>query len=192
QLRDDRRRAARARRLTGGEPRPRGGSPVAGRRTFFYGLPRRRPIDEAGHGGAPRLPGHPKGTIVPGPSRVPLAHLDAAERERLTRFLREGGAEVFVASDGDRARSLAAQHAPTLALLSCMLPGVSGFEVCRGLGETAAGRAPVPVVLLSDADDPYVRARARHVGAKRVLSGSVSSAQVKDLLAEEFGDADPL
>ena len=129
---------------------------------------------------------------MPVPSRVLLAHYDAAERERLARFLRDGGAEVFIASDGAQARALAAQHAPSLALLTCMLPGVSGFEVCRVLGEVEAGVAPVPVVLLSDAEDPYVRARARHVGAKRVLAGSVSSAQVKDLLAEEFAGADPL
>ena len=129
---------------------------------------------------------------MPVPSRVLLAHYDAAERERLTRFLREGGAEVFVASDGAQARALAAKHGPSLALLTCMLPGVSGFEVCRGLGEAGAGVAPVPVVLLSDAEDPYVRARARHVGAKRVVFGSVSSAQVKELLDEEFAGSDPL
>jgi two-component system chemotaxis family response regulator WspR len=129
---------------------------------------------------------------VPVPSRVLLAHFDAAERERLARFLKEGGAEVFVASDGAQARALASEHAPTLALLSCMLQGVSGFEVCRGLGEVAAGVAAVPVVLLSDAEDPYVRARARHVGAKRVLFGSVSSAQLKELLAAELADADVL
>jgi len=129
---------------------------------------------------------------LPVPSRVLLAHYDAAERERLARFLRDGGAEVFVASDGAQARALAAQHAPSLALLTCMLPGVSGFEVCRVLGEVEAGVAPVPVVLLSDAEDPYVRARARHVGAKRVVFGSVSSTQVKELLGEEFAGADPL
>ena len=105
---------------------------------------------------------------MPVPSRVLLAHFDAAERERLARFLKEGGAEVFVASDGAQARALASEHAPTLALLSCMLQGVSGFEVCRGLGEVAAGVAAVPVVLLSDAEDPYVRARARRREARRL------------------------
>ena len=95
---------------------------------------------------------------MPVPSRVLLAHFDAAERERLARFLRDSDAEVFVASDGAQARALAAQHAPTLALLICMLFGVSGFELCRGLGEVEVGVLPVLVVLFSDAEDPYVRA----------------------------------
>jgi len=73
-----------------------------------------------------------------------------------------------------------------------MLFGVSGFELCCGLGEVEVGVPFVPVVLFFDAKDPYVRARARHVGAKRVVFGSVSSTQVKELLGEEFAGSDPL
>jgi two-component system chemotaxis family response regulator WspR len=129
---------------------------------------------------------------VPLHSSVLLAHFDAAERERLTRFLRDGGAEVAVAASGAEALELAPQSRPTLALVSCMLPGISGFEVCRQLEEGFGALGPVPVVLLSDAEDPYIRARARHVGARRVLFGSVPSAQVKELLSASWDAVDSL
>jgi two-component system chemotaxis family response regulator WspR len=125
-------------------------------------------------------------------STVLLAHFDPAERERLARFLKEGEVEVAVAANAAQALELFQQKQPTLALVSCMLPGISGFDVCRQLRDAADIAAPLPVVLLSDAEDPYVRARARHVGAKRVLFGSVSSAQAKELLAVNWEGADTL
>src|SRR5262249_44325009 len=123
---------------------------------------------------------------------VLLAHFDPAERERLARFLREGGVDVAVASEGAQALEMFEQRPPTLALVSCMLPGVSGFDVCHQMRERSGGGGALPVVLLSAAEDPYVRARARHVGAKRVLFGSVTSAQVKELLETSWEGGETL
>lgn len=125
-------------------------------------------------------------------STVLLAHFDPAERERLARFLAEGGIDVAVASEGAQALELFEQRRPTLALVSCMLPGVSGFDVCHQMRTRTGSGAELPVVLLSDAEDPYVRARARHVGAKRVLFGSVSKAQVKEQLETDWEEVDTL
>lgn len=125
-------------------------------------------------------------------STVLLAHFDPAERERLARFLKDGGVDVAIASEGAQALELFERRRPTLALVSCMLPGVSGFDVCHQMRERCGPKEALPVVLLSDAEDPYVRARARHVGAKRVLFGSVASAQVKELLETEWEKVDSL
>ena len=125
-------------------------------------------------------------------STVLLAHFDPAERERLARFLRDGGVDVAIASEGAQALEMFEQRRPTLALVSCMLPGVSGFDVCHQMRERSGAGTALPVVLLSDAEDPYVRARARHVGAMRVLFGSVTSAQVKELLETSWEGSETL
>jgi diguanylate cyclase (GGDEF)-like protein len=127
---------------------------------------------------------------------VLLAHFDPRERERLAALLRAAGAEVVQAADGDEAARKALERRFDLALASCMLPQLSGFELCRQLSAApvpASGSfPPVPTVLLSDVDDPYVRARARHVGAKRVLFGALSAEQAGELLATSWDSVDPL
>lgn len=126
---------------------------------------------------------------------VLVAHFDPAERERLAGLLRGAGAEVAAAADGEEAAQLAARRPPALALVSCMLPKVSGFELCRQLGAPPSpdrSAPPVPAVLLSDVDDPYVRARARHVGAKQVLFGVLGAEQARELLATGWEGVDPL
>lgn len=121
-----------------------------------------------------------------------VAHFDAGERTRLAALLRDAGATVHEASDGAAALALAQQQPFELALLSCMLPGVSGFELCRQFGDRAGAQKPIPTLLLADADDPYVRARARHVGAKRVLFGSPATIELRDLVQHDWSHIDPL
>jgi diguanylate cyclase (GGDEF)-like protein len=127
--------------------------------------------------------------------RTPLtlvAHFDAGERSRLAALLRDAGATVEEAVDGPSAQALARTRPFELALLSCMLPGVSGFELCRQFGERSGPDAPIPTLLLADGDDPYVRARARHVGAKRVLFGSPATIELRDLVQHDWSRIDPL
>lgn len=121
-----------------------------------------------------------------------VAHFDPAERSRLAALLRDAGATVEEAADGPSAQALAAARPFELALLSCMLPGVSGFELCRAFAQADGPRAAIPTLLIADADDPYVRARARHVGAKRVLFGSPATVELRDLLAHDWQRVDPL
>ena len=124
-------------------------------------------------------------------STVLIAHFDELERERLRAAFEACGARVSLAADGAAAAASAKQTPFGLALLGCMLPGVSGFELCRELAVATPARAAIPTLLLTDADDPYVRARARHVGAKRVLFGAITTAQARELLATRWDEVDP-
>ena len=45
------------------------------------------------------------------------------------------GAEVIEASDGEEALRLARSETPDLVLLDVMMPGMSGWEVCRAIRE---------------------------------------------------------
>ena len=55
----------------------------------------------------------------------------------LTRsLLRRRGFEVFEASDGDEAMKQLLENRPDLVILDVMMPGQSGWEVCRSIRET--------------------------------------------------------
>ncbi|MEN9579962.1 MAG: hypothetical protein RJA70_2971, partial [Pseudomonadota bacterium] len=49
----------------------------------------------------------------------------------VTAHVRSRGFKVIEASDGDMAWQLAHQHLPNLVILDVMMPGMSGWEVCR-------------------------------------------------------------
>ena len=66
----------------------------------------------------------------------------------LSRHLRGKSYTVLEASDGDQAWELAHQHLPHLVLLDVMMPGMSGWEVCRKIRE-AVSLAHTGVIMLT-------------------------------------------
>src|SRR5262245_49438745 len=50
--------------------------------------------------------------------------------------VRSRGYKVLEASDGDMAWQLAHEHLPDLVILDVMMPGMSGWEVCRKIRES--------------------------------------------------------
>jgi DNA-binding response OmpR family regulator len=66
----------------------------------------------------------------------------------LSSHLRSGGYAVLEASDGDQAWELAHQELPDLVILDVMMPGMSGWEVCRKVRE-AVSLAHTGVIMLT-------------------------------------------
>ena len=66
----------------------------------------------------------------------------------LASHLRSGGYAVLEASDGDEAWELAHEHLPHLVILDVMMPGMSGWEVCRKIRE-AVSLAHTGVIMLT-------------------------------------------
>src|SRR5262249_56356820 len=66
----------------------------------------------------------------------------------LSSHLRSKGYTVLEASDGDQAWELAHEHLPHLVILDVMMPGMSGWEVCRKIRE-AVSLAHTGVVMLT-------------------------------------------
>ena len=67
-------------------------------------------------------------------------------RDVVTRYLERDGHRVVAAEDGDRARKLIQQEAPSLVLLDVMLPGTTnGLELCRWIRASSE----LPVILLT-------------------------------------------
>jgi DNA-binding response OmpR family regulator len=70
------------------------------------------------------------------PTTVLIAD-DDLEILNLTRSLmRRRGFEVLEASDGDEAMRQLLENHPDLVILDVMMPGQSGWEVCRSIRET--------------------------------------------------------
>src|ERR1041384_1476293 len=62
--------------------------------------------------------------------------------------VRSRGYKVLEASDGDQAWQLAYEHLPDLVILDVMMPGMSGWEVCRKIRE-AGSLAHTGVIMLT-------------------------------------------
>lgn len=53
----------------------------------------------------------------------------------LRGMLRSKAVKVVEANDGDEAMALVLEHEPSLVILDVMMPGQSGWEVCRSIRE---------------------------------------------------------
>ena len=66
----------------------------------------------------------------------------------VVQHMKTMGYEVLEASDGEQAWALAREHLPDLVLLDVMMPGMSGWEVCRKIREDV-GLAHTAVIMLT-------------------------------------------
>ena len=83
--------------------------------------------------------------------RVLVAEDEPAMLSLVTRHLKSLGLSVIEAGEGDVAWELAQQHHPDLVLLDVMMPGMSGWEVCKRLkGPASEGAfASTGVIMLT-------------------------------------------
>ena len=83
-----------------------------------------------------------------GTTRILVADDEPSTRAMVAGHLRSIGYKVVEATDGDEAFSLALEHLPDLIVLDVMMPGMSGWEVCRRIRETVS-LAHTGVVMLT-------------------------------------------
>jgi len=82
------------------------------------------------------------------PRTVVIAEDSAAIRSILAFLLRGRGFEVIECSDGDHALERIKLLHPDLAILDVMMPGLSGFDVCRAVKDSDETKS-VPVLILT-------------------------------------------
>ena len=87
--------------------------------------------------------------IIPHP-KLPLilAVDDEASNLQLLRQILQDSHRLLFAKDGARALELARQEQPDLILLDVMMPGMSGYDVCRQL-KAQADTCAIPVIFVT-------------------------------------------
>jgi len=97
--------------------------------------------------------------------RILLVEDDAIVAQIYQIALTRQGFEVIVAQDGEAGLRGAMESSPKLVFLDIRLPKLDGIEVLRRLKQHAATRA-IPVVMLTNYDDPELIRASRELGAK--------------------------
>jgi len=100
-------------------------------------------------------------------------------------LLQQGGYEVHIARDGEKALELVEACMPDLVLLDVMMPHKSGYEVCKRMRERADWRH-IKIVMLSAKGRDAEVAKGLSVGADLYVTKPFSTrelmARIKGLL----------
>jgi two-component system phosphate regulon response regulator PhoB len=94
---------------------------------------------------------------------------DADISTLVSHQLQQAGFAVHVCPSGDKVLTLARQHSPVLFILDILVPGNSGFEVCRQI-RGSRDLAKVPVIFLTAKTSEEDRIRGLDLGADDYIS----------------------
>ncbi len=112
-----------------------------------------------------------------GNKRILVIEDEAAIMLGLEENLRYAGYEVLKATDGPEGCEAALREKPDAVLLDIMLPGLSGFEVCRQLRDKGL---QMPVIMLTARGDAFDKLHGFEMGADDYVTKPFS---VDELLA---------
>lgn len=96
--------------------------------------------------------------------RVLIIDDDAILRHMVRSILELAEYEALEAVDGPDALAQATHGHPDVILLDLMMPGMDGYETCRGLKADPA-TADIPVIFVTASADPALNRRAYAAGA---------------------------
>jgi DNA-binding response OmpR family regulator len=106
----------------------------------------------------------------------------------VTMALRQAGHEPVTASDGEEALAAVREHRPELLIVDAVMPGLSGYDVCRALREDADGPQP-HVIMLTAGGQEADRVRADEVGVDEFVTKPFSPSDLRARVHELLGDA---
>lgn len=99
---------------------------------------------------------------------------DSAMTELLCLLLKSYDVEVISANDSQEGINLAKTKSPDIILLDLMMPGKTGWEVCREVRTFSQ----VPIAILSVIDDPAMIASALDAGADDYMVKPIPSSEL--------------
>jgi two-component system alkaline phosphatase synthesis response regulator PhoP len=98
-----------------------------------------------------------------------IAEDDHDIAELISHYLTKAGWSVYVARTGDQALAYVRNHGVDVVILDLMLPGMSGFEVCKALRAERA-TAHLPVLMLTARTEESDRVKGLELGADDYIS----------------------
>ncbi len=121
--------------------------------------------------------------------RIVVVDDDEHIRELATLYLRKEGFEVTCAADGVSAVKKVQQVNPHLVVLDLMLPGMSGYDVCKQVRLTSN----VPIIMLTARDEDVDKIVGLELGADDYLTKPFNPrelvARIKAILRRADGSA---
>jgi len=102
-------------------------------------------------------------------TRILVVEDSPTQAERLTQMLRAEGFEVHVATDGEQGFVRTATGSFDVVLSDVLMPGISGFDLCRRIKANSSTKH-IPVVLLTRLDDPATLIEAITCGADNFVA----------------------
>jgi DNA-binding response OmpR family regulator len=121
-------------------------------------------------------------------ARVLVVEDDPTVREVTRRYLTDAGYAVEEAVDGPSGLRAARATRPDVVVLDVMLPGRSGWDVCRALREL---RPPPPVVMLSALGEEEHRVTGLQLGADDYVTKPFSPRELVLRVAAVLRRANP-
>jgi class 3 adenylate cyclase/CheY-like chemotaxis protein len=112
-----------------------------------------------------------------GPAHILVVDDIAKNTKLLADLLSAKGYRTTTASSGEAALAALAVQAPDLVLLDVMMPGLSGYDVCRRI-RADARHALLPVVLVTALDAPAERVQGLDAGADDFISKPIQQAEL--------------
>ena len=100
-----------------------------------------------------------------------------SEMELISHYLREGGYTVINAVGAKEALNKVSEQKPDVIITDVVMPGMSGFELCRRL-KTHPETQKVPVVICSSKDQEIDRLWGMKQGADAYLTKPFTREQI--------------
>ncbi|HJR41209.1 MAG TPA: ATP-binding protein [Gemmatimonadaceae bacterium] len=102
-------------------------------------------------------------------SRILIVEDSPTQATLLASLLEQAGHEIVVATDGEAALELVRTEPLDLVMSDIIMPGISGYEVCRRI-KLELGKTDLPVVLLTGLSDPLDIVRGLESGADNYIT----------------------
>ena len=102
----------------------------------------------------------------------------STDRSLLTGYLKSAGMTVIEMGSGEEALSWLKDKTPDVILLDVILPGQSGFEVCRTIKQDGSTSRNVPVVICSTKTTNVDKTWGTMLGADAYLDKPVDSQEL--------------
>jgi two-component system alkaline phosphatase synthesis response regulator PhoP len=126
---------------------------------------------------------------MPAAAKIVVVDDDEHIRELASLYLQKEGFDVSCATDGAGAVDRIKQVNPSLVVLDLMLPGLSGFDVCKQVRQTS----DVPIIMLTARDEDIDKILGLELGADDYLTKPFNPrelvARVKAILRRADGSS---
>ena len=101
--------------------------------------------------------------------------------------VRRDGYEPATAMDGLQALEVIREHRPELVIIDAMMPGASGYEVCKSLRDDPDGPRPYVIMLTAGGRDSD-REQAEASGVDEFMTKPFSPSALRERVKEILGE----